>query len=465
MLLTKSKNFKSEYCCTVVQIGEVNPIEGSDFLGTTLVEGRTIVVRKDQCKTGDILFYAANETQLNHDFLYINNLFDDCTINVDPEKKGYFNKSGRVRMIKLRGQISMGYLFGFDELKNWCPKLTENDILPVGSDFDTVNGELFIKAYIPPIKEYPVRLSKDQKRNKKLAKFDRIIPGEFSFHYDTSQLNREMYRIKPDDMVTISVKLHGTSFIMGNVKTKKPRWNGLYSKLFNHLPKFLQFTVEDYDNIYSSRTVIKNQYINSNVSSGYYEKDVWGEYFNLLKGLIPHGMTIYGEIIGYIGGSNSMIQKGYDYGCKPGKNKLMIYRINTKNYDGISYEWDVREVRDWTMQLISLHPELADRIHPIDILFHGRLMDYYPQCDLSNHWHDDVLEAMKKDKRFGMEMNEPLCRNKIPREGIVLRIDHDPIKEAFKLKTLKFLGKEAELIDMGEVDIEMTQTDYEYTTS
>lgn len=31
MLLTKSKNFKSEYCCTVVQIGEVNPIEGSDF--------------------------------------------------------------------------------------------------------------------------------------------------------------------------------------------------------------------------------------------------------------------------------------------------------------------------------------------------------------------------------------------------------------------------------------------------
>ena len=47
-----------------------------------------------------------------------------------------------------------------------------------------------------------------------------------------------MYRIKPDDMVTISVKLHGTSFIMGNVKTKKPRWNGLYSKLFNYLPKF-----------------------------------------------------------------------------------------------------------------------------------------------------------------------------------------------------------------------------------
>ena len=74
MLLTKSKNFKSEYCCTVVQIGEVNPIEGSDFLGTTLVEGRTIVVRKDQINVGDIVFYAANETQLAQYFLFSNNL-------------------------------------------------------------------------------------------------------------------------------------------------------------------------------------------------------------------------------------------------------------------------------------------------------------------------------------------------------------------------------------------------------
>ena len=68
---------------------------------------------------------------------------------------------------------------------------------------------------------------------------------------------------------------------------------------------------------------------------------------------------------------------------------------------------------------------------------------------------------MKNDtKTLGMELNEPLCRNKTPREGIVLRIDKDPIKEAWKLKSMAFLSREAKLIDSGEVDIEMEETNY-----
>jgi hypothetical protein len=55
-----------------------------------------------------------------------------------------------------------------------------------------------------------------------------------------------------------------------------------------------------------------------------------------------------------------------------------------------------------------------------------------------------------------MEMNEPHCRNVVPREGIIVRIENDPIKEAFKLKCLKFLGKEAAEMDKGETtDMEM----------
>lgn len=32
-ILTSSKEINHEYCCTVVRIGEVKPIENSDFLG------------------------------------------------------------------------------------------------------------------------------------------------------------------------------------------------------------------------------------------------------------------------------------------------------------------------------------------------------------------------------------------------------------------------------------------------
>ena len=68
-VLSKSSKFVQEYCATVVQIGEIKPIEGSDFLGMTLVNGFPIVVRKDQVKEGDVMIYCPIETQINSQFL------------------------------------------------------------------------------------------------------------------------------------------------------------------------------------------------------------------------------------------------------------------------------------------------------------------------------------------------------------------------------------------------------------
>ena len=56
-----------------------------------------------------------------------------------------------------------------------------------------------------------------------------------------------------------------------------------------------------------------------------------------------------------------------------------------------------------------------------------------------------------------MEQFEPMCINKVPREGFVIRKANDTIKRAFKLKTNKFFEREAKQIDSGEVDIEMTE--------
>lgn len=490
-ILSSSKDINHEYCCTVVRIGEVRPVEGSDFLGQTFVNGLSIVVRKDFVKEGDILFYASNESQLNLDFLAVTNQFDlshrslnknfkevDQRLNlvnqlrnedkfdeaneIELEAKqmvGFFNANGRVKMIKLRGCYSMGYLFSVDAMELYCPAIKDIDLSElVNTDFDTVDGQLFIKAYVPERKELKKR-SNSVKSQSRVEKYDRMIPGQFMFHYDTQQLNRSIDRISPDMPVTVSVKIHGTSFISGNVKVKIPKFGGLYSKIFNYLPKFLQFTYEDYDNVYSSRTVIKNKYINNKVSDGYYETDIWGEYNEIIKQYIPKGMTLYGEIFGYLTGQQKMIQSKYDYGCPEGTNKLMPYRITTMQNDGTLFEWNVQEVHDWTVRLMSEHPEIADRLYPIDIVYNGTLGDLYPNLDIHNHWHENVLEEMKSDKRhFGMEQNEPLCKNKVPREGIVLRIVNDPLKEAFKLKCLKFLKQESEEIDNGTYeDIEVDE--------
>ena len=479
-VLSKSSKFVQEYCATVVQIGEINPIEGSDFLGMTLVNGFPIVVRKDQVKEGDVMVYCPIETQINSQFLRINNLYGmDCyelnqnRLEVDnllndnkreeaKKKCGFFNKHGRVKMIRLRGQASMGYLITLKELENYIPKLSRYNFKDhIGEDFDELCEELFIQVYIPSVKEGTPRNSRDGRRNKKLQKISRMIPGEFSFHYDTQQLNRSMDRFNPDTVVDISVKMHGTSICMGNVLVKKPKQFkfGIINKLHSLLPYKLQKIEEGYDFIYSSRTVIKNDDLNPNRGSGFYSTDVWGEYGQLMKPYIPKDMEVFGEIVGFETGTNKFIQKGYDYGCAPGTNKLMIYRIRTKEEDGSHREWSILDVRDWVDQLIRVfemdHEDMVGRIVSFPLLYHGTLKDLYPEISTETHWRENVLEALKNEKRFNMEMNEPMCLTNIPREGIVVRIGDDPVAEAFKLKCIKFLEKEAKQIDSGEVDMEM----------
>lgn len=501
-----SKDGKSEYCIDVIKVGTLTPIEGSDFLAQTFIGDASIVVRKDQVNEGDLLFYASNECQLNEKFLSANNLFEigcyeknsnanevkelldaaekcevelsNCCNDEQTEslrnerdayrakakaKCGFFTHNGRVRMIRLKKTPSMGYLFSKDEMAKYCPRVKDinmEDYLNV--DFDTVDGELFVKAYVPPIKEQGVRGSKQNKRDKKAKRFDRII--DWSFHYDTAILAKNIWKIRPNDVVTITNKLHGTSWIAGNVKTRNPKKISIYKRLWNNIVdnfsifkniRFIDYTI-DYDVVYSSRGVIKNQYINTNVGPGYYKFDIWKEATDIIAPYLDEDMTIYGEICGWAG--QSPIQKGYDYGCKQGEFFLMPYRITTKINDGSDekYEWNVSEVKEWTENLIKKHPELADKVHPITMFYHGTLAKLYPHVKISEHWHENILLEMMKDKEhFGMEELEPMCKNKSYREGIVVRIDNDPFVEAFKLKCTAFKEREAKAIDKGEVDIEM----------
>ena len=578
----KSENFKEEYSCSIIKIGEIKPIAGKDKIGFTLVNGESIVIRKDQVKEGDILIYASNESELNKDFLGANNLFesnsyelnsnasevekyilknkdlkpqlnsveknlaklDNCIkfviryesevataegdedilydlsqrlakstgfisgyINRNVEdfpslvefvneaekvrgeketlfkelkseieanteyvrsRVGFFNKTGRVRSIRLGGVASKGYLFTLEELAKYNPKVKDINLEEyLGQDFDTVDGELFVKAYVPFVPEKRTKTSSAEKRNKKIVRFDRMIEGEFSFNYDSLLLPKNIHKIKPTDSVAITVKIHGTSFVCGKVHVKTPiklpfmrRMCNKFIDLTGLFKKYrtIDYKVE-YGNVTSSRNVIKNKYINKDVTDGYYSVDVWSEYGELIYPYLSEGMTLYGEIFGYLTNSTKMIQKQYDYGCEVGTNKLMPYRITTSLPDGGKYEWNVEEVKEWTEKLIKEHPEIADRIHVIDLLYHGTLTDLYPTLSLTEHWNENVLEELRNDKKhFGMEKDEPLCENKVVREGLCIRIDDDETNENFKLKCQKFYDREKKLMDEGEVDIEMGNT-------
>jgi len=529
-IFTKSEKFRQEYSATIVRVGELHDIENSDNLKKAMIDGFPVVVNKNDVQEGDYMIYCRNETELNKQFLSVNNMYEigsrelnanhaevQALIEEGKEdeaktKVGYFAKTGRVKMIKLRGCPSMGVLMRLESFINWDPELAgvkledyvhydeHGNFVPF--DFDTVNDKLFLKAYVP--KTNAPRSGRGHgKKKDKTKKFDRMIDGEFEFHYDTNQLQSNAWKLDPKVPVYLSVKLHGTSAIFGNILVKKSTLlnrlrdfiNGFHDARIKKCEKrmrridklvdrdvttdldrekysmerlelekkatrienrkFTNFDTEYY-NVYSSRTVIKNRYINKQLNSGFYSVDIWGEYNELLQGKIPENVTVYGEIVGYLTGTDRMIQKGYDYRCPKGTNKLMIYRVNEKMPDGTHREYEIDEVMEFADNLVAKYPEIAKNIMKYPLLYHGTLADLYPDIDTTMHWNENVLEAMKADKEhFGMECNEPLCDNKVPREGVCLRIANDPVKECFKLKCLKFRQLEQKRVDAGEVDIEM----------
>ncbi len=450
MEVSKSKMYKDEYSASCVRIGEVFPIEGKDRIVKTLVNGLSIVIGKDDFKTGDLAVYVSNECVIHELFLHLNSMYDDKELNVDKEKRGYINNKGRVRCIRLGGVPSYGILLTPQSIATFINEPVEDVVSylekHVGEDFDEINGERFVHVYVPPVKENN-HVSKGDKRNAKLKRFNMLLEGSFRLHYDTKQFQKEIRDFTPDDYVYVSNKLHGTSAIFSNILTNVPtNWfKRMWRKYISHTNEFDQ----KYNIVYSSRTVIKNQFINPKQKpGGFYSDDVWGYWAKKIGEFIPNDYTIYCEIVGYTP-NNSPIQKGYDYGCKPKESKLMIYRI-TK--DGKELEIpDVIKIGEYLKSI------LGDEIISFPIFYQGTLKDLYPELDVENHWHENVLELMKNEKQWGMEENEPMCNNKVPREGVVIRKANDPVSEAWKLKTDAFKFREAKLVDSGEADMEMTE--------
>lgn len=248
----------------------------------------------------------------------------------------------------------------------------------------------------------------------------------------------------------MSYKIHGTSGISAYVLCRREKkW---YEKVFEF---FTGKEIDDtrYDYIYASRTVIKNKYYNKNAGKGYYDVDVWAEADKVVRPCLAKGQTAYYEIVGFLPNGKE-IQKRYDYGCVPPKAnetythekhfKVRIYRITYTNVDGKVLEYTPRQVQQWCAQV---------GLTPVDECFYGVAGDLYPELDTANHWSENFIESLSNDHRFYMEQDSPHCNNKVPHEGVVIKIE-DGLSHAFKLKCFRFLNKEQELLDKGESNIE-----------
>ena len=465
MRLTKSKNANINYLAKIVELKEFHshPDPEVTKLKCTYVDGYNIIVGIDN-EPGKYIYFPTSST-INPQFLSFANLYRHAEKNSNPELTGMFEDNGRVKAIKLRGCISEGFLLPINIFNNWIIDSTNQQVenLETNTEFDSVehNGKSFwvCKKYVVE-RRFSSPKGNGYKAQKNLKRFDRIIDNQFRFHYDTEQIKRVPNAILPTDLISITSKIDGTSSVNSYILTKKPLT--FIQKIGNWLMgKGWSPYEEVYDYVYSSRTVIKNKYINQSVSSGYYGVDVWGEIDKYLRPYLEKGMTFYSEIVGFLP-NGGWIQKNHDYGCVPPTEgepytpekhyKVRIYRITLTNVDGIVHEFSPREVQIWCE---------THGLHAVDEFYYGLAGDLYPNLkqDVNGEpmycedWYNKFIECLSNDKNFYMELDAPDCVNKVPQEGIVIKIDNMR-SAAFKLKTFRHLNHEGKELDAGIENIE-----------
>ena len=444
------------YCAVVTVIKKIVLLENCDNVCGSPMYGEQVIVSKDQ-KEGDVGLYFPPETQLSEEFLSNNNLYRHKEKNVDTDKAGYFEDNGRVRTVKFRQNKSVGFWIPLE-----CLNFTGYDLskLKAGDEFDTLGTVKICNKYIKKSNpKQQVNNARSRRRIRRLTK-SRVIDNQFRFHEDTSQLGRNLHRIHQDSMISVTYKMHGTSLVSSKTLCKKNI--GVFLRMLRALKVPVIDT--EYFNLYASRKVIKNNIfiVGSKEHNHFYKEDIWKTGNDTIAWALEDGMTIYAEIVGHLS-NGGFIQKPFDYGCDGHSCAVYIYRITYTNPAGRVFEFSAKQVQDWCK---------AKGLNAVPELYYGKVYQLFETLWIKHHGEQDSHEDKNKKimQKYGckawnvdlflkllqeeyLEENCYMCRNKVPAEGIVVRIEQ-PDFEAYKLKSVRFLEFETKQLDKGEDDIE-----------
>lgn len=420
------KNANENYLAKFVTIDNLIPHPKADRLQITKIDGNSVIISLD-VNIGDKFVYFPLESAINTSLLSFTNSFSDKNKNANLEVEGFFGNHGRVRALKLRDIPSQGFLIPVTSFFDWLLSLDETFKAPQqlsSAEFSNYKDIIILEKYIPV---------------EGVAGEGKLIPpeivaGQFAYHTSTPMLGKNINKISPEDVINISVKMHGTSAVFSNIlNNKKLSW---WQKTLRFLGAEIKET--EYKKIYSSRNVIKNLHIKG------YGSDVYAKAAKTLDNTLIQGMTIYAELVGYRG-LNSFIQKNFDYGCKDGEHAMYVYRITTTTPDSKVIEWSALQIQEWAKQ---------NGIKTVPSLYYGQAKNLFPEIEIDENWHHNFLENLSK---IYLETKETLCVNKVPREGICLRVEGLENK-TYKYKSFKFLELETKALDSGEVDIETVES-------
>jgi len=428
MCLSISKQANLNYLAHIVELSSIklhpdaNKLQVAEILNTTVITGL-------EAKQGDVYVYFPVESQLSGKFLKWSNAYAECGLNKDVTQKGFFGSNGRVRMIKLRGLYSDGYIVPYSSFELFVAE--EYGVFMsygvIGCKFDSVCGDIFINKYIPKTQGH----GKVKNHEKSKPKFKRLLDHQFAFHPDTENLRNKLGDVSPFDYISITNKYHGCNCAVANILTNRPlSW-------VEKIAKFLKVKVVDkeYGMIYSSRTVVRNAEGHSKDGLKFtasVQSNVWKEVAEEIYPYLDKGIRVTGEIIGYDGYKE--IQPKYDYGLTPGNHMFLVFKIDAVNVDGESYTFS--------------HPQMVEYckkkgLRMVDSYYYGLAKDLF-DIPVDSDWHSNFIKKLSSEY---LGKRDPLCSKDVPMEGVVISKEVPLHWNALKLKDLEFLGYETKMLD------------------
>lgn len=436
------------YTAYYTELHDVHKAPNSDnlYVATCMNEG--VIVGADAYE-GQRVFYFPADGCLDYDFAMKFNL-----MRKDKDGNpagGYLDyPSCHIRAIKLRGNRSEGIAIDAAKVLGTYDDGTQ---FKLGDQMTHIAGKEVCKKYIPKKKANTCT----PRSSYKGRKTSRMILPDFAMHADTEQLDYNLDAFRPDDVLNLSLKMHGTSQrSMRTMATIQRRglW-GVIARLL-HIP-------EKKKEVYACgtrRTVIQD----FDGGRGFYGTDEFRrKHHERIAPYVRLGMEVFYEVVGYYGpgedqtimpvGDNSKIgdkdfvkefgkKSRFVYGCEPGESKMYVYRIN----DG-GREYTPQEIMNWC--------ELAGVDH-VPYLFGTVELPY----------HFTTAQALlDKIDHYFEDLHDPVGKDHI-KEGVVVRILNRPVWRAYKKKTYEFkviegiIKMTSDVPDMEEADEENCDPDY-----
>ena len=453
------------YKATLCKLTNLQKHPNADRLMIANALGYYIIVdlKSDEDTLG-IVF--PSDGRLTNEMCMNNNLYRKHPVT-DEEMGGYFEPTGRVKTLKLRGSKSEAFWIPLTSL-SWAGDITTledeyNESTEKGElcQLDTFNGHKICEKYYTP---ETLREMKRQRNRKPLTRYQKIMrklfgkgkkekvdyAPEFKKHFSTTKLREVVQFIQGTNTeFIVTYKLHGTSGRTGLVQwQKRSNWQqilaktGLYKDSYRYVTGSRKVTLDpDFgtDNGYYAGTNFRREIHDMISNIGLNEDEI-----------------LYYEIVGYASDNklimdthsvnkDEMKQSGipskeykqlsdkmsYTYGCEPGEYKVFVYRITQ---DGEDLSWN---------DLVSRCGELG--------------LETVPYADTMSVTEDmsseDIMNTVEVYTR-GMDV---LDDNHI-KEGVCLRIEEDgKLQRILKYKGFLFALLEGirkntpEYIDLEEI--------------